>query len=70
MCLYSWNCTINHYENEDENEKRLHRYDIDRARSSHGHKYSKHKKCLSMMMLICIKQHLSNILSSIQDKVK
>ena len=28
------------------------------------------KKSLSMMMLICIKQHLSNIWSSIQEKVK
>ena len=31
---------------------------------------SKYKKCLSMMMLICIKQHLSNISSSIHEKVK
>ena len=31
------------------------------TRSRHGHKYSKCKKCLSMMMLICIKQHLSDI---------
>ena len=36
----------------------------------HGHKYSKYKKCLSMIMLICIKQHLSNIRSSIYKKVK
>ena len=36
-----------------------HSYNINRARPSHGHKYSKYKKCLSMMMLI--KQHLSNI---------
>ena len=42
-------------------KKRSHRYDINRPRSRHGHKYSKYKKCLSMMMLICIKQHLSNI---------
>ena len=38
-------------------KNRSHRYDINRRRSRHGHKYSKHKKCLSMMMLICIKQH-------------
>ena len=49
-----------HNENEDENEKRLHRYDINRSGLRHGHKYSKFKKCLGMMMLICIKQHLSN----------
>ena len=28
----------------------------------HGHKYSKYKKCLSIIMLICIKQQLRNIL--------
>ena len=51
-------------------KNRSHRYDINRPRSRHGHKYSKYKKCLSMMMLICIKQHLSNIWSSIHEKVK
>ena len=64
-CLYLW---IN--ENEDENEKRSHRYDLNRPRTRHGHKYSKYKKCLSMMMLICIKQHLSNTCSSGHEKVK
>ena len=38
-----------------------HRYDINRTRSSHEHKYSKYKKHLSMMILTCITQHLSNI---------
>ena len=42
-------------------EKRSHRYDINRLRPRHGYKYSKYKMCLSMMMLICIKQHLSSI---------
>ena len=36
----------------------------------HGHKYTKCKKCVSMMMLICIKQQLSNICSSIHEKAK
>ena len=45
-----------------------HSYNINRARPSHGHKYSKYKKCLSMMMLI--KQHLSNIWSSIYEKLR
>ena len=36
----------------------------------HGHENSKYRKCLSMMMLICIKHHLSNICSSIHEKVK
>ena len=38
-------------------KNRSHKYDINRQ----GHKYSKNKKCLGIMMLICIKQHLSNI---------
>ena len=45
-------------------------YDINRLKSRHGHKYSKYKTCLSMIMLICIKQHLSNIRNSIHEKVK
>ena len=44
------------------------RYDINRPRSGHGHKYSKYKKFLNMMMLICIMQHLSNIWSSTHEK--
>ena len=40
---------------------RSHRYDINRPRSRHGPRYSKYKKCL---------QHLSNIWSSIHEKVK
>ena len=35
--------TVNHNENEDENLKRSNRYDINRPRSRHGHKYSKYK---------------------------
>ena len=37
------------------------RYNINRPRSRHGHKYTKYKMCLDIMMVICIKQHLSNI---------
>ena len=51
-------------------KNRSHRYDISRPRSSHGHKYGKYKKCLSMMMLIWIKHHLSKIWSSNHEKVK
>ena len=32
------------------------RYDINRPRYRHENKYTKYKMCLSMMMLICIKQ--------------
>ena len=66
MCLNLWDSMISH----DENEKRWHRYDIDRTRSSHVYKYGKYKKCLNMMILTCIKQYLSNIWSSVYEKVK
>ena len=55
MGLYSRDYTVNHNENEDENEKRSYRCDINRPRSRNGHKYNKYKKCLSMIMLIGIK---------------
>ena len=42
-------------------KNRAHRYDINRRRSRDMYKYSKYKNCHSMMMLKCIKQHLSNI---------
>ena len=45
-------------------------YNINMHRSCHEHKYCKYKKCLSIMMLTCTKQHLSNIWSSIHEKVK
>ena len=38
-----------------------HRYDINRPRPRPGHKYTKYKMCLTIMMVMCIKQHLSNI---------
>ena len=42
-------------------KNRSHRYDINKPRPRHGHKYSKYKTCLSMITIICIKQHLSNM---------
>ena len=47
-----------------------HRCDILRPRSRHGRKYSKYKNCLVMMMLLCIKQYLSNIWDSMHEEVK
>ena len=35
-------------------KNRSYRYDINRARSKHGHKYTKYKMCLSVIMAICI----------------
>ena len=75
MSLYSWNYTFIHDDNENENENMKmklkmkntsHRYD----RSRHGQNYHKYRKCLSMVRLTCIKQHPSNIWSSIHEKVK
>ena len=42
-------------------KNRSRRYDIIRPKSRQGYKYREIKKCLSMMVLTCIKQHLSNI---------
>ena len=42
-------------------EKRSHRYDINGLRPRHGHKYTKYKMCLTIIMLIRVKQHLRNI---------
>ena len=51
-------------------KKGSHRYNINRPTSRNGHKDSKYKTCLTIMMLICIKQHLNNIWSSIHKQVK
>ena len=42
-------------------KNRSHRYDINRPRLRHGHKYTKYKMCLRIMMVIYIEQHLRNI---------
>ena len=42
-------------------KNRSHRYGINRLRPRHGHIYTKNEICLSKMIVICIKQHLSNI---------
>ena len=43
-------------------KNRSHRYNINKPGSRHGHIHIKYKKCLSMMILIRTKQHLSNYL--------
>ena len=48
-------------------KNRSQRYDINRARPRHRYKSN---MCLSIMMVIYIKQHLSNISSSVHEKVK
>ena len=52
-------------------KNRSHRYDdINRPWPRHVNKHTKYKICLGIMMAICIKQHLSNIWSSIHKKIK
>ena len=51
-------------------ENRSHRYDINRPRPRHEHKYAQYKMCHSTIMVICTKQHLSDSRSSIYEKVK
>ena len=43
-------------------KNRSHRYNTNRPRLKHRHKHTKCKIYLSIIMVICIKQHLSNIL--------
>ena len=38
-------------------KNRSNRYDINRPSYRHGHKYSKYKNRLSLIILICFKQH-------------
>ena len=49
---------------------RSQRYDINRPRPRHGHKFTTYKMCLSIMLVICIKEHISNIWDSIDGKVR
>ena len=56
MCLYSWDYAINHIENKDQSKQYITYIDINRPTSRFGHKYSKYKKYLGMI-LICTKQH-------------
>ena len=42
-------------------KNRSSRYDINKPRRRHGHKYTKYKICLNIMMVISIRQHLSYI---------
>ena len=44
------------------------RHHIDRLKPRH--KYAKFKMCVSIMMVICVKQNLSNIWSSFHEKKK
>ena len=47
-----------------------HRCDINRTRPGHGHKYTKFEMCVNMMMVMSNQPQLSDIRSSIHEKVK
>ena len=42
-------------------KNRSYRYIIKKTKSRHGYKYTKYQVCLSIMMVMCDKQHISNI---------
>ena len=49
-------------------KNRSHRYKMNRPRSRHENKSVKYNKCHSMaMLMICIKQHLSNIMKKLSN---
>ena len=50
-------------------KNRSYRYDINRPRPGHGQKYTKYKMSLSIMMAMCIKQHLNNSLDQLMKKL-
>ena len=45
-------------------------YDINRLRPRDGHKYAKCKMYLSIIIVICINQHINIIRSSTDEKLK
>ena len=55
-----------------EMENRSYRYDMNGPKARHGHKCSKHQKCLGMMLSvcipICIKQHLRYNWRGVEEK--
>ena len=52
------------------NKYRSHRYDINKPRYRHEHKYTKWKMCLGMMIIVCVMLQLSNIGNSNNEKIK
>ena len=48
---------------------RSYRCNINNTRPRHGYEYTKYKMCLSMVMVMCKKQHLSDIRSLIYEKI-
>ena len=61
MCLNSEIIQLILMKMKMKTKHRSYRYDVNRPRSRNEHKYSKYKKCLTVMNLVGIKKHLSNI---------
>ena len=51
-------------ENKAENEKQITKI------RKHRHKYTKYKMCVTIMIVRCNKQHLSNMFSPLHETVK
>ena len=49
-------------------KNRSHRYNINRPMFRYGLTYTKYKRCLSIMILTCIKQHPTNSWGSVYEK--
>ena len=50
-------------------KNRSHKYNTNKLRPRQRHKYTKWKICLVIVMVICIKEYLSNIWSLIYEKI-
>ena len=48
-------------------KNRLHKYDINKCRSRHGHKYTNKKNCDSKMMVICITTFETQFLKKVSN---
>ena len=51
-------------------KNRSQRCNITRPRPRHGHKYTKYKLCLSIMMAICVKQQLTTFEAQFMKKLR
>ena len=68
--LFKWGYIINGNEKKLKTKNRWYIYDMNRSRIWHGYKYTKYQTYFRIMMVMYIKQYLSNIWTSIHEKVK
>ena len=50
-------------------KNRSHKYGINRPRPRNGHKYTKYKLCLSIMIVLCINQHQATFETQFMKKL-